>query len=261
MVKTMRIIAVANQKGGSAKTTTAINLGAALALQKRRVLLLDMDPQGHLAEGLGIAAESIEVEMSQVLEQKLPLDEIILSVRPCLDLAPSNILLSQTEALLFTKTRREDRLKNALRRLTRNYDFILIDCPPSLGLLTINALSASQEVLITMAAEFYALLGVGLLLNTIDDMREELNPDLEILGIVATRVTRTNHAREVIHHVQENLQNRARFFKSFVKEQVALRECASAGKTIFEYDPASDAAQAYKALAIEIVKVHRKKQA
>ncbi|MBX7219408.1 MAG: AAA family ATPase [Blastocatellia bacterium] len=250
----MRIIALANQKGGSAKTTTTINLGAALALQKRKVLLIDMDPQGHVAEGLGFEAESIEKDISQVLEQKLTLDEIIFPARPHLDLAPANILLSQAEAMLFTKNRREDRLKNAIRRLSNHYDYILIDCPPSLGILTINALSAAHEVLITMAAEYYALLGVGLLLNTIEDFREDLNPDLKILGVLASRVTRTNHARDVLAHVAENLGDRAHLFATQIKEQVILRDAGAHGKHIFEYAPDSDAAASFAALAKELGK-------
>lgn len=255
----MRIIAIANQKGGSAKTTTTINLGAALALQKKRVLLVDMDPQGHLAEGFGIPAESVEKDISLVLEKKARLTEVIQNLRPKLDLAPSNILLSQTEAVLFTKTRREDRLKAALQQLSQEYDFVLIDCPPSLGLLTVNCLAAAQEVLITMAAEYYALLGVGLLLNTLEDLREELNPDLKILGIVATRVTRTTHSRDVLSHVEENLKSRARLLQTQVKEQVALRNCALSGQTIFEFAPDSEAAQSYTALAKEVIRAGKAK--
>ncbi len=252
----MRVIAVANQKGGSAKTTTTINLGAALALQGKRTLLIDLDPQGHVAEGLGIPAESIDLEISAVLENRAKLRDIVQPVRPNLDLAPANILLSQTEAQLFAKTRREDRLKNALKHLDPDaYDFILIDSPPSLGLLTVNVLSAAREVLVTMAAEFYALLGVGLLLNTIEDIRTEVNPDLQILGIVATRVTRTVHSREVIEHVGRELQDRARLLKTTIKEQVCLRSAAAEGKTIFEFDPSSDAAAAYADLAREVIRL------
>ncbi|MEE8470020.1 MAG: AAA family ATPase [Dehalococcoidia bacterium] len=249
----MVTLAVSNQKGGSAKTTTTINLGAAFAAFERRVLLVDSDPQGHLAEGFGIAAGSLEKELSLVLDGKLSLSEIIINVRPNLDLAPSNIRLSYLEALLFTKHRREDKLKNALETVRNHYDIIAIDCPPSLGLLTVNALSAADYVLIPMVCDFYAMLGVSLLLEVIEDMRAELNPSLNIMGVLPTRLNHTIHAREVLERTKAELQGRVRVFEPAVNESVRFKEAAAAGKTIFEYAPDIAGAAAYRSLAKEII--------
>jgi len=249
----MSIIAISNQKGGSAKTTTTISLGAALSEQNKRVLLIDTDPQGHLAEGFGIASGSLEKELSLVLDGKLALDDIIITVRPNLYLAPSNIRLSYLEALLFTRHRREDKLKNALQSAKGYYDYVVIDCPPSLGLLTVNALSAADYVLIPMVCDFYAMLGVSLLLDVIEDMRVELNPSLKILGILPTRLNRTIHAREVVERTKIELHDRVRVFEPAVNESVRFKEASAAGKTIFEYAPSIDGAKAYESLAKEII--------
>jgi len=249
----MSIIAISNQKGGSAKTTTTISLGAALSEQNKRVLLIDTDPQGHLPEGFGIASGSLEKELSLVLDGKLALDDIIITVRPNLYLAPSNIRLSYLEALLFTRHRREDKLKNALQSAKGYYDYVVIDCPPSLGLLTVNALSAADYVLIPMVCDFYAMLGVSLLLDVIEDMRVELNPSLKILGILPTRLNRTIHAREVVERTKIELHDRVRVFEPAVNESVRFKEASAAGKTIFEYAPSIDGAKAYESLAKEII--------
>ena len=249
----MSIIAISNQKGGSAKTTTTINLGAAISEQNKRVLLIDTDPQGHLAEGFGIAAGSLDKELSLVLDGKMALGEIIIDVRPNLYLAPSNIRLSYLEALLFTRHRREDKLKNALQSAKSYYDYVIIDCPPSLGLLTVNALSASDYVLIPMVCDFYAMLGVSLLLDVIEDMKVELNPSLRILGILPTRLNRTIHAREVVERTKIELHDRVKVFEPAVNESVRFKEASAAGKTIFEYAPSIDGAKAYESLAKEII--------
>ncbi len=248
------IIAVANQKGGSAKTTTTINLGAALAALGKRVLLVDMDPQGHLAEGFGLSAEELPHEISEVLDRKIELGDIITPARPNLALAPANIKLSYVEGYLFNMRRREDRLKMALAPMAAGYDFVLIDCPPSLGILTVNALSAADTVLIPMAAEFYAMLGVRLLLQTVDDIQDEINPGLSVLGLVPTRVTRTSHAKAVLDHITAELSNRVRIFEPPVPETVKLKDAAGSGKTIFELDPVHPAAIAYRTLAEEIAR-------
>jgi chromosome partitioning protein len=245
-------LAVSNQKGGSAKTTTAINLGAAIANLGKRVLLVDTDPQGHLAEGFGLAAGALDRELSLVLDGKLSLSEIIVTIRPNLDLAPSNIRLSYLEASLFTRHRREDKLKNALAAAKNSYDIIIIDCPPSLGLLTVNALSAAESVLIPMVCDFYTMLGVGLLLDVIEEMRVELNPSLRILGILPTRFNRTVHAREVLERTKLELRDRVKVFEPAVNESVRFKEAAAAGKTIFEHAPDVKGAEAYRNLAKEI---------
>lgn len=249
----MPTVAVSNQKGGSAKTTTAINLGAGLAELGKRVLLVDTDPQGHLAEGFGISSGSLEKELSQVLDGNISLVETIMNLRPGLDLVPSNIRLSYIEALLFTRHRREDKLKNAIESARSRYDFIVIDCPPSLGLLTVNALSAADHVLIPMVCEFYAMLGVGLLLDVIEDIRVEINPSLSVLGILPTRLNRTIHAREVLDRTRYELEGRVKVFEPPVHESVRFKEASAAGKTIFEYAPTIEGAEAYRILAKEIL--------
>jgi chromosome partitioning protein len=249
----MPTLAVSNQKGGSAKTTTTINLGAAVAALGKRVLLVDTDPQGHLAEGFDVAAGALDRELSLVLEGRLSLHDIIINIRPNLDLAPSNIRLSYLETSLFAKHRREDKLKNALAGVDNEYDFIIIDCPPSLGLLTVNALSAAEAVLVPMVCEFYAMLGVSLLLTVIEDMRAELNPALRILGIIPTRLNRTIHAREVLERTKTELKDHVRVFEPAVNESVRFKEASAVGKTIFEHAPDIQGAEAYRNLAKEII--------
>lgn len=249
----MTVIAVANQKGGSAKTTTTIQLGAGIALLGKKVLLLDMDPQGHVAEGFAIPASTLEREMSIVLDNNTPISQIIVAVRPNLDLAPSNIRLSYLEAFLFTRHRREDRLKNALRPIRNQYDFVLIDCPPSLGLLTVNALSAADRVLIPMACEFYSMLGVSLLLQTIAEMRAEINPELEIMGILPTRFTRTINAREVLERTKAELGATLHIYELAIPETVRFREATALGRTIYEHAPDSPGAEAYRKFAEEVL--------
>lgn len=247
-----RVIAIANQKGGSAKTTTALNLGSELALLGRSTLLVDLDPQGHLSEGLGLSAGELTRELSEVLDGKCTLEEIVQPVRPQLDLAPTNIRLSYLEPYLITRARREDRLRHALAPVRERYDFILIDCPPSLGILTVNAFSAAQELLVPMTAEFFALLGVSLLLETVDAMRADLNPDLALVGILPTRVNRTVHARDVIERLHDELGSTVRVFDPGVPETVAVRNAAAAGQPLSDFQPKSPARAAYRQLAEEI---------
>jgi len=189
-----------------------------------------------------------------VLERKRALTDIIVTgVRPNLDLAPANIKLSYTESTLFSKARREDRLKHALDPISCRYEFVLIDCPPSLGILTINALSAAEQVLIPMAAEYYAMLGVGLLLQSIREIRAEINTELQIMGIIPTRFSRTINAREVVEQAQEQLTPHATLYPFVVPETVRFREAAGLGKTILELDPQSQGALAYERLAREVM--------
>lgn len=247
-----RIIAICIQKGGVGKTTSTIALGSELAARGQLVLLVDMDPQGHLAEGLGIDTGALEVEISEVLDHRRKMDEIIHEISPTLHIAPANIHLAHLENYLVTRTRREDRLKQSLETVKNDYDYILIDCPPSLGILTVNALSAADEILIPMAAEFYALLGVKLLLDTVEEMQRELNPHLQVTGILTTRMTRTNHAADVLSRVRQELSH-LRIFDPPIPEVVAVRNATAAGQPLREYDPKSPATAAYAQVAKELL--------
>ena len=249
----MTTLAIINQKGGSAKTTTVVHLGAALAALGKRVLLVDMDPQGHLAETFNIQARDLAQEMSAVLMRKTALRDIIVTVRPHLDLAPSNIRLSYSEPDLMRSHRREDRLKAALVPVQGDYDAILIDCPPNLGLLTVNALSAARYVLIPMAADFYNMLGVSLFLETLEEMRAELNPDLEVLGLLPTRYDkRTSNAAEILERTRADLDGVIPIYDVVIPETVRFREAAAKGKTIYEHAPDSPGAEAYMRIAREV---------
>lgn len=250
----MTVISISNQKGGSAKTTTAIHLGAGLAQLGKKVLLVDMDPQGHVAEGLGISALELPHELGEVLERKVTLKDILIRHKIAgLDIAPANIKLASTESVLFNKPRREDRLKNALHPYVSSYDFILIDCPPSLGLLTINALSAADHVLIPMATEYYAMLGVSLLLETIEMVKEEINSDLTTLGVLPTRYQmRYVNAREVVEKTRHDLEGVTMVYEMCIPETVKFREAAAAGKTIYELAPDTPGANAYMDLSREV---------
>src|SRR5438552_7019315 len=207
------VIAVANQKGGVAKTTTVIHLGVAIAELGKKVLLVDLDPQGHLAEGFGIVSDKLKTEMSDVLDGSKKISEIIIrNVRPNLDLAPSNIRLSDMELTLVNLRFREYKLKRAMEPVLTLYDYIIIDCPPNLGLLTINALMAANKVLIPMATEYYSMLGVSLLIKTVQAIQREANPNLSILGIIHTRNKHTVHAQEVISQTVSELGRHVNVF-------------------------------------------------
>lgn len=249
-----RIISLANQKGGTAKTTSTQNLGAALAERGRKVLLVDMDPQGSLAVGWGISdVYGLPKTIYQVLMGETALRDVIIPVRLNLDIAPANIYLSAAEFQLINKHRREDKLKNALQPVRDSYDYILIDCPPSLGLLTINALSASDEVLVPMSCDFYSMVGVTLLLDTVREIQVEVNPKLKIMGILATRYDgRTLHSREVLERTKNEVGKGLRVFESLIKESVRFKESPIVGQSILEYAGNTDGARAYRALAEEV---------
>lgn len=248
------VIAVANQKGGVAKTTTVIHVGAAIADLGKRVLLVDLDPQGHLAEGFGIVSDTLACEMSDVLEGSRRITEIIIpNLRPGLDLAPSNIRLSDMELTLVNMRFRENKLKKALEPVQRSYDYILLDCPPSLGLLTVNALIAATQALIPMASEYYSMLGVSLLIKTVRTIRSEANPDLTILGIIHTHHKRTIHAREVVTRTRSELGTEIHIFDTPVNDSTRFTEASGLGKTVFDLAPDIEGAQAYRAIAEEIV--------
>jgi chromosome partitioning protein len=248
-----RVIAVANQKGGSGKTTTTRSLASALAERGRTVLMVDLDPQGSLSEGCGIELHNVKGTTYHVLIGAARMADVIVDVESGVRLAPTNIHLSAAELQLVNTNRREDKLRNALRPLRSEYDYILIDCPPSFGLLTVNALSAADSVLIPMTCDYYTLLGVGLLLQTVGEIQQEVNPDLKIEGILATRYdARTLHAKEILQRAKDELGAQVRIFDTIVRESVRFKESPIVSQSIIAYAKTSDGARSYRCLAEEI---------
>jgi chromosome partitioning protein len=249
-----RVVAICNQKGGVGKTTSTINLGAALAEYGRRVLLVDFDPQGALSVGLGVASHHLDRTIyNLIMEQGVPVDEVVRPTSvPGMDLLPSNIDLSAAEVQLVTEVGREQALGRTLHPLLTRYDFVLVDCQPSLGLLTINALACADGVLIPLECEFFSLRGVALLMDTIDKVRERLNPKLTITGILATMYDpRTLHAREVMARVVEAFGDTV--FDAVISRTVRFPETTVVGEPITRWAPRSSGANAYRALAREVI--------
>lgn len=252
--RTARIIALANQKGGVGKTTTAISLGAALAELERDVLLVDFDPQGGCSLGLGIEPGGLDLSIyDALLDRNLRVEDAVLKTSvPRLELLPSNIDLAAAELMLVQEVAREQTLLRLLAPLRLKYDFILIDCPPSLGLLTINALTAADGVVVPLECEYYALRGMALLMDSIDRIRERLNPRLRIDGILATMFDgRTLHGREVLERVREAFGDS--LFESVIRKTVRFAEAPVAGEPILTYAPTSPGAVSYRNLAREVM--------
>ena len=248
-----RIIALCNQKGGVGKTTTAISLGASLAGYGRRVLAVDFDPQGALSAGLGVAMHDVANIYDLMLGSVKDAHEAIQQTStPNLDIIPANIDLSAAEVHLVNEVAREQILARVLRQVSGEYDVILIDCQPSLGLLTVNALTASHGVLIPLECEFFALRGVALLVETIDKVRDRLNPALELDGILATMYdSRTLHSREVLDRVVETFGDRV--FETVIGRTVKFPDASVSGTPITEFAPEHQAAEAYRQLARELI--------
>jgi chromosome partitioning protein len=249
-----RIIALANQKGGVGKTTTAINLGTALTELDQRVLLVDFDPQGGCAIGLGIEPGSLDLSVyNALLDRSCDVADVIQKTQvPAVDLLPSNIDLAAAELMLVQEVAREQSLLRVLAPLRLDYDFMLIDCPPSLGLLTINALTAADGVIIPLECEYYALRGMALLMDSIDRVRERLNPRLQIDGIVATMYdVRTLHGKEVLQRVKEAFGRR--LFETVIRKTIRFAEAPVVGEPILTYASASPGAEAYRQLAQEVM--------
>jgi chromosome partitioning protein len=249
-----RVLAMCNQKGGVGKTTSAINLGAALAETGRRVLLVDLDPQGALSVGLGVNPLQLDRTIYNLLmERGVSTDDILLKTAVTgMDLLPSNIDLSAAEVQLVNEVAREQLLRRALEPVLADYDVVLIDCQPSLGLLTVNALTAADGVIVPLECEYFALRGVALLLQTIEKIRERLNPRLEIEGILATMYdARTLHAREVLQRVVDAFGDRV--FHTVIARTVRFPETTVAGEPITTYASGSPGAASYRQLARELL--------
>jgi chromosome partitioning protein len=245
-----RIIAFANQKGGVAKTTSTLNLAAALKEKEKRVLCVDMDPQGNLTMSQGLNPDSIERSMFDVLVHRLPIENVIQEME--IDLAVSSIDLAGAELALSSMIGRERALEKALAPMKAVYDYILIDTPPSLGLLTINALVAADHVIVPVQCEYLSLRGLVQLENTLAMIRENLNPNVEILGILPTMFDRrTLHAREAVEILEENFGDLV--FKTRIKKTIRYAEAPVKGTSVLKYDPSGTAANAYRDLAKEVL--------
>ena len=245
-----KVIAFANQKGGVAKTTTTLNLAAAFAEEGHRVLCIDMDPQGNLTMSQGIDPDSLETSMYDVLVHDLSIREVIRKRE--IDIACASIDLAGAEIAMSTKIGRERSLDKALRPVREDYDFICIDTPPSLGLLTINALTAADKVIVPVQCEYLSMRGLIQLQNTLSMIRENLNPDVDIAGILPTMVdSRTIHAKEAIQILEENFGDRV--FGARIRKTIRFAEAPVKGMSVLKYDPSGTAADAYRQLAKEVL--------
>ncbi|MGI6649491.1 MAG: ParA family protein [Bacillota bacterium] len=249
-----RVIAIANQKGGVGKTTTAVNLGACLAQAGKKVLIIDIDPQGNATSGLGINRKTLEHCIYDVLINGIGIEEVMFSTNVNnLQIVPATLQLAGAEIELVSLIAREGKLKRALEKVKDKYDYILIDCPPSLGLLTLNALAASDRLLIPIQCEYYALEGLGQLMHTVQLVRKHLNPNLDLEGVLLTMFdARTNLSIQVVEEVKEFFKDKV--FSSVIPRNVRLSEAPSYGQPIILYDGRSRGAEMYNELAGEVIR-------
>ena len=260
-----KVIAVTNQKGGVGKTTTAVNLGAALAKQNKNILLIDADPQGSLTVSLGVKnPDSLDVSLATVMQDVIEdrpflSGDGIIHHAEGMDLMPSNIELSGLETALFNVMSRESVLKNYVNRVKGNYDYVLIDCMPSLGMMTINALTAADSVIIPTQPNFLSAKGMDLLFRSIARVRRAINPDLKIDGVLMTMVDgRTNNARDVTASLRATIGQRIRVFDTEIPHSVRAAECSQKGESIFAHDPDGKVALAYEKLAKEVLSIEER---
>ena len=248
-----RIIAVANQKGGVGKTTTAINLSSCLAEKGEKVLAVDMDPQGNMTSGLGVDKNSVENTIYDLIIGESGIEEVLRkNIMKNLDIIPANIDLSAAEIELIDVEDKEYIVRNVIKDIKDNYDYIIIDCPPSLSMLTINAMTTATSVLVPIQCEYYALEGLSQLIHTVDLVRDRLNPELEIEGVVFTMYdARTNLSLQVVENVKDNLHQN--IYKTIIPRNIRLAEAPSYGIPINEYDPKSAGSESYMRLAEEVI--------
>lgn len=248
-----RIIAIANQKGGVGKTTTAINLSACLAEKGQKVLAIDMDPQGNMTSGLGLDKDDVDKTIYNMIIGESGIEEVLQKeVMENLDILPTNIDLSAAEIELIGVDNKEFIIRDEVHKVRDNYDYIIIDCPPSLSMLTINAMTTADSVLVPIQCEYYALEGLSQLIHTVELVKERLNPILEIEGVVFTMYdARTNLSLQVVENVKDNLQQN--IYKTIIPRNIRLAEAPSYGMPINKYDPKSAGSDSYMRLAEEVI--------